>query len=151
MSSNTGGPADDAAQPQPAASHLTDADRAHIATIVAAAFAQQAQQQPAAATVTAQPDVLRAEEVRLFNPDVEDSDLNAVIVTEGRYTIYKDVFTFTDRLSHIAAVRSEAKVRELFPTLLRGSALIWHSTELSEMERDHMRTCSIERLNMVSI
>jgi hypothetical protein len=76
--------------------------------------------------------------------DVEDNGLG--VSTTGKYTIYKDVYAFTDRLKHLAAVRSEGLVREVFLTYLRGAALVWHFTELSDMERDLMMTASLEQI-----
>src|SRR5438045_6980650 len=92
-------------------------------------------------TVTTVPDTLKAEEVGLFNPDMDDpAELNAGIVTVRHHMVYKDVFTFTDCLTHLAKVRPEEKLQEIFPTLLQGS------TELSDMEHDYLRMCPIEVL-----
>jgi hypothetical protein len=147
--------ASDSPTAPPEGNHLSDADRQAIAVMIASAFAQvrqdNLQQVATPASNVREPsagmDTLKSEEVGLFNPDVEDStDLNAGITTVGRHTVYKDVFAFTDRLTHLSKVRSEGKLWEIFPTLLRGSALVWHSVELSDMERDYLMTCPIDRL-----
>ena len=54
--------------------------------------------------------------------DVEDNGLDVSITR--KYTIYKDVHAFTDRLKHLAVVRSKGLVREVFLTCLRGAALV---------------------------
>ena len=140
----------------PKTNRLSKADKQAIAIMIANAFTQICQDNPMqgavspgtmSGTVTTVPDTLKAEEVGLFNPDMDDpAELNAGIVTVRCHTVYKDVFTFTDCLTDLAKVRSEEKLWEIFPTLLQGSALIWHSTELSDMERDYLRTCPFKAL-----
>jgi hypothetical protein len=49
--------------------------------------------------------------------------------------VFTDVFVFTDRLLLLAETRSEKEVIKAFPTCLRGTALFWHSTELTTKER----------------
>jgi hypothetical protein len=81
--------------------------------------------------------------------DVEDNGLDVSITR--KYTIYKDVHAFTDRLKHLAVVRSEGLVREVFLTCLRSAALVWHSTELSDMEMDLIMTASLEQITSALI
>jgi hypothetical protein len=81
----------------------------------------------------------------LFDLDVEDGH-NTGIVTVGRHTVSKDAYAFSDRLKQVTQVRGERKIRELFLTLLRSSTLIWHSTELSDMERDLLQIAPIDRI-----
>lgn len=45
------------------------------------------------------------------------------------------MFTFTDCLQHLAATRTEQAVKEVWTTCLQGTALSWHSAELSDLER----------------
>ena len=108
--------------------HLSEADKQAITIVITNAFAQICQDNPmqgavspgtTSGAVTTVPDTLKAEEVSLFNPDVDDpTELNARIITVRCHTVYKDVFAFTDCLTHLAKVRSEEKLQEIFPTLL---------------------------------
>ena len=112
----------------PEMNHLSEADKQAITIVITNAFAQICQDNPmqgavspgtTSGAVTTVPDTLKAEEVSLFNPNVDDpTELNARIITVRHHTVYKDVFTFTDCLTHLAKVRSEEKLQEIFPTLL---------------------------------
>jgi hypothetical protein len=54
------------------------------------------------------------------------------------------VFLFTDRLQYLARQYSELTVKALWSTCLRGEALLWHSAELTDMERDLLADSSVE-------
>ena len=73
------------------------------------------------------------------------ADNNESIVSAGRYTYYRDVFVWIDHLKEIAKTESDDTVRAQISSCLRGEALVWHSAELSELERDLLREASIER------
>ena len=112
----------------PKMNHLSEVDKQAITIMIANAFTQIHQDNPmqgvvspgtTSGTVTTVPDTLKAEEVGLFNPDVDDpTELNARIVTVRCHMVHKDVFAFTNCLTHLAKVRSEEKLQEIFPTLL---------------------------------
>jgi hypothetical protein len=83
---------------------------------------------------------LKPEDVGLFHP-WDDTMNEAVIVTEGKHTIYKDVFAFTDRLKQLAIDDyNEARICRLWTKCLRGDALQWYSWELTDMERRLLST-----------
>lgn len=107
-------------------------------------MAQEPAYEPAQAHHDPPTHVLRNEDIGFFDPDLEDKGLG--VTTTGKHTIYKDVFAFTDWLKHLAAINSESRVRDTLPTCLRGAALVWHSTELSEHERDLMITDSLDSI-----
>ena len=91
---------------------------------------------------------LKADEVGFFDPSYEDpngskTDPQAV-VNAGRHVFYRDVYAFVDRLKDLVYLKGEDKVRELLPTCLRGTALIWHSMELTELEKRGLRNASVE-------
>lgn len=48
-----------------------------------------------------------------------------------------------DRLKDMAEVKTPEKIREILPTCFRGEALIWHSTELTELEKILLRTAPL--------
>ncbi|TAQ84474.1 hypothetical protein B7494_g7190 [Chlorociboria aeruginascens] len=75
---------------------------------------------------------LRTDDIGFFNPDMSDADLSE---SSSSKIIYNDVYAFTDRLLHLSAAYDEQKIRNLLPTCLRGSALTWHSIELTSIER----------------
>jgi hypothetical protein len=83
---------------------------------------------------------VKPEDIGLFHP-WDDTINEAVIVTEGKHTIYKDVFTFTDRLKQLAVDDyNEAQICRLWTKCLRGDALQWYSWELTDIERRLLST-----------
>ena len=87
---------------------------------------------------------LRAEDLGYFDPDYE-SERNEAIVSVGRHIYYRDMFVWIDHLKDLAKNHSEEEVRPMITQALRGGALIWYSTELSELEKDLLREASMER------
>ena len=81
------------------------------------------------------------EEIGLFDPDYEST---GAVVNGGKTVFYRDVYAFTDRLDDMAVIRGEEKLCTVIPQTLRGSALIWHSTELSPTEKRGMRIATVE-------
>ena len=68
-----------------------------------------------------------------------------IVVISGRYTFYRDVYIFTNRLKHLASVRNNADlVKDLILKCLKGLALIWHSAELFELERELLQPAKLE-------
>ena len=89
---------------------------------------------------------LKADDVGYFDPSFEDPNgtkTDAPVVNAGRHVFYRDVYAFQDRLQDLVPLKGEDKVREVIPTCLRGSALIWHSTELTELEKRGLRNASV--------
>lgn len=81
------------------------------------------------------------EEIGFFDPDYEGS---GPVVNRGKSVFYRDVYAFIDRLKDMTHVRGLDKLRSVIPQTLRGSALIWHSTELSELEKRLLRKASLD-------
>lgn len=80
---------------------------------------------------------LKSDDVGFFDPAMEGE---GPIVTVGRYTFYKDVYAFVDRLKDIAAIKRNDKVREALPTCFRDETFIWYSTGFTELEKTLLRT-----------
>ena len=102
-----------------------------------------------AATVNGTPAQLKADDVGFFDPSYEDpkesnSKNENPVINAGRHVFYRDVYAFVDRLKDLVHLKGEDKVREVLPTCFRGSALIWHSTELTELEKRGLRNASVE-------
>ncbi len=56
-------------------------------------------------------DSLKAKDIRLFYPDIEDTlGANSGIMIVGYHIVYKDIFVFTDYLIYLAKVRVEDKL-----------------------------------------
>lgn len=88
-----------------------------------------------------QPRALRAEEVGYFDPEYQDAATGPV-VNAGKYIYYRDVFIFVDRLKDLAARQD---VKHVISSCFRGTALMWYSMELTELERDLLRDAELDR------
>ena len=77
-----------------------------------------------------------ADEIGFFDPDYEGE---GPVVNAGKHVFYKDIYVFVDRCKDMALLRGDDKLRTVLPQCLRGAALIWHSAELSEMEKILLR------------
>ena len=87
-----------------------------------------------ASTVTSLADAQwNAEQIGFFDLDYEGS---GPVVNSGKYVFYKNVYVFIDRLKDMAPLRGEDKLRTVFPQCFRGINLIWHLSELSELEKN---------------
>lgn len=53
------------------------------------------------------------------------------------------MYAFVDRLKDMERVRGKDKLRAVIPQCFRGSALIWHSAEFSEMEKSLLRRADL--------
>ena len=90
---------------------------------------------------------LRAEEVGYFDPEYqqEHGSSNGPVVNAGKHVFYKDVYIFTNRLQDLAVQRGEADTKAVLSSCLRGSALMWYSMELTELERDLLRDANLDQ------
>ena len=52
---------------------------------------------------------------------------------------------FVDSLKHIANQNSATAVKHVIATCMRGSALMWYSMELTDLERDLLRDADLDR------
>jgi hypothetical protein len=86
---------------------------------------------------------LTHKEVGYFDPSYPSTD-DSPIVTEHGSVFYRDVYIFVDRLEDLVSFKGEAAVRELVPSCLRGSALIWYTTELTDLEKRGLRNATVK-------
>ena len=92
------------------------------------------------------PAIKSAEDVGYFDPGYEDpSGTDQPIVTAGRHSFYRNVYTFTDHLRSLEKTASGDRVRDLISTCLKGEALRWFETELTEIEKDYFREATVEK------
>lgn len=66
------------------------------------------------------------------------------MVNVGKNVFYKDIYAFIDRLKDMAPIKGEDKLRTVIPQCLRGTALIWHSTELSDVQKETYRYTTLQ-------
>lgn len=82
-----------------------------------------------------------SEEIGFFDSDGEM--LEGSISTIERHVFYRDIYVFVDRLKDMAPLRGEDKLRIVIPQCLRGSAIVWHTTELSDMKKTYLRDVTV--------
>lgn len=85
----------------------------------------------------------KTEDLGYFHPDLPDRDESAVR-TVSNQTHYRDVLVFLDRLRDLVTLKGEDVVRANIHASLRGSALAWYTSELSEFERQSVRHMPLE-------
>lgn len=83
---------------------------------------------------------LNSEEVGCFDPDYKGC---SAVVNAGKNGFYRDVYAFVDCLKDMEQIKGEEKLRTVVPQCFRGSALIWHSIELSETEKALLRRADL--------
>ena len=82
-----------------------------------------------------------ADDIGYFDPSYEGT---GPVVNVGKSVFYRDIYAFVDRLKDMAPLRGDDKLRTVIPQCLRGTALIWHSTELSENEKEMSRYTNLQ-------
>lgn len=81
------------------------------------------------------------DDIGYFDPEFEGE---GPVVSSGKSVYYRDVYAFVERLKDMLPIRGVDKLRTVIPQCLRGSALIWYSTELTERDKRLYRTAPIE-------
>jgi hypothetical protein len=84
----------------------------------------------------------KADEVGYFFPDLHRDYGTAEIVTIGRDSYYCNVQTFLQRLDDVTRLRGADVVRNNISTCLRGAALQWYMSELTDEEKQSLRAAS---------
>ena len=99
---------------------------------------------PAPTTAERPPKALRAEQVGYFDPEYqqEQGDTSGPVANAGKYVYYRDVYVFVDRLK---AMAKKNDVKPVISECLRGTALMWYSTELTDLERDLLEDSSLDQ------
>ena len=75
---------------------------------------------------------LKPKEVGLFNPKAIDEDILRVKI------IFNNVYSFTDRLKHLATLNKEVRIKEVLPIYLKRTVLTQYNTELTTIEREFL-------------
>ena len=82
--------------------------------------------------------LLRAEDVGFFDPEFQASEQEhgrttpGPVVNAGKHAYYLDIFVFVDRLNELNRKHGSDRVKDVIPSCLRGSALIWWTTEVDD-------------------
>ena len=99
---------------------------------------------PVQAVITTTKSEIRAEEVGFFDPEYqqEQGTTQGQVVNAGKHVYYRDVYLFVNRLKDLANYRDG--VKHIVTVCLRGSALMWYSAELTDLERDLLRDAQLD-------
>ena len=87
------------------------------------------------------PAILRPDDVGFFNPNAEGDGP----VVSDKHVTFRDVFVFADRLKEMRKRFSEDQVLKVILSCLKGSAVTWHTAELSEFERGILETANLDQ------
>ncbi|KAE8348017.1 hypothetical protein BDV28DRAFT_153502 [Aspergillus coremiiformis] len=88
----------------------------------------------------------KTEDIGYFYPD-QPKNINQaddLLKDQGARTYYRDVYTFVDQIRDIVTLKSEQTVRNNIHSCLRGAALEWYITELTQLEKVALRNIPIE-------
>ena len=80
-----------------------------------------------------------------YQNEKEYRAINGPVVNAGKHVYYRDIYMFVDRLKDVARQHDGVRVRNVVTECLRGSALMWYSIELTELERDLLRDSDLDR------
>ena len=88
----------------------------------------------------------RPEELGFFDPDLNDDSVigKGDIVYLESHPYYRNVFIFVERIQDVAKAKGENTVRLNLHSCLRGTALEWHASELTSIEKDSLRALELE-------
>ena len=84
----------------------------------------------------------RPQEIGFFHPDYkarDAADRNVDMVTVGGDTFIRSVYVFIDRAKDTVLTRGEDTVKANIATCLRGAALSWYTSALSDLEKRALR------------
>ena len=87
----------------------------------------------------------KPEDLGFFDPEHIDETNKGPVLTVGRYLMYRDVYAFTDACKDLASNKphTETSVKTAIPHCLRGSAKMWYTTELNDLEKLGLRNGSL--------
>jgi len=88
----------------------------------------------------------KPDDIGYFDPEFDGQGPDAGLIgSSSRHVYYRDVYTFVDRLRVLAPIKGLDALRVTIPACLRGSALLWHTVELTEMERELLGNAGLEQ------
>lgn len=82
----------------------------------------------------------RASDLGFFHPDAPESYGAGGIIFAHKETIYREVFTFVQRVNDYAHIVGESAVKESLSFCFRGSAMTWYLKEIEEFKRKAFRS-----------
>ena len=75
-----------------------------------------------------------------FDPLLDKVYREGDIVTAGKDLYYRDVILYCERIKDLTTIKGTAVIRTNLNTCLRGSALIWYISELSDILKSGLRS-----------
>ena len=85
----------------------------------------------------------RPEDIGYFDPKLPDSYGTGPMVRDGKDIWYRNVHLFIERIKDLVNTKGEDTVRTNLNTCLRGHAMMWYTSELTELERSALRTMPV--------
>lgn len=82
-------------------------------------------------------DRFNSDDVGYFDPFYEGKSVDTAPAIEhtGKSTFFRDIHVFIDRVKDVARAKGEELLRQNLQICLRGSALAWYTTELTENDK----------------
>jgi hypothetical protein len=88
---------------------------------------------------------LRPQDIGYFHPEAED-DKGYGVISDAKATKYTDVHAFCQQLKHLEATHSTEAVRRVWTQCLLGTARVWYSHVLSDVDRDMLDQSAISTI-----
>ena len=82
----------------------------------------------------------RAQDVGFFDPTLDESYGPGDVVQVGRDVYYRNVYLFVERIKDAVNMYTADKVRSNLSSCLRGTAQIWYTEGLSDLEKEALRS-----------
>ena len=136
-------PADPPAPPTPAPDVLETIETPHPPTLQRSYLAE--------TPPTSYRQMLKAKDVGFFNPDTPDEHGLGPVATVGSETVYRDIYTWVERLKDLMHTYGPDEVRWIIQPCLRGSAATWWIAELTDEDRRRLRDSELHRWFLVLI
>lgn len=81
----------------------------------------------------------KAEDIGFFDPHLPQSYGSGPVVRDGKDLYYRNVHLFVERVRDLSKTKGDELIKTNLNTCLRGTALIWYTAELTELERAGLR------------
>ena len=85
----------------------------------------------------------KADDIGFFDPEYQDGTTGPV-ANAGKHVIYRDIYTFVDRLKDIEFSYGEA-IKFIIPECFRGAALMWYTIELTDVDKILLRAQDLDK------
>ena len=97
------------------------------------------------------PKVLTDEILGFFDPKAGESGETCPVINTGRYTYYRDIFNFIDRIRDCEETHREEQVLNVIYSSLHGAAHIWVTIKLSPTKKTLLRAANLDGWEAVLI